>query len=128
MIALQFLDNRRSILWHLKIHGAPTVKMTKLLKPGLSQLKVLHRGTHKQLKTLQREQSLQMTEQIITAISQLPILHLPPAPYVSLYHVQFFCALASFSCIKPCQVLNPSERMHGHGTLNPSCHSNTTCS
>lgn len=88
--------------------------MTKLLKSGLSQLKVLQRRTHKQLKPLQREQSLQMTEQIITAVSQLPILHLPPAPYVSLYHVQFFCSLASFSCIKPSQALNSAERVHGH--------------
>lgn len=116
MAAPLFLENKRGRLWHLEICGAPTGNMTKLLAPGLSQLKDLHKGTHEQLKALQKEQSLQMTEQTITAVSQLPILHLPPAPYVSLYHVQVFCSLASFSSIKPCQVLNLPEGAHGHGT------------
>lgn len=40
----------------------------------------------------------------MTALPQLPIFHLPPAPYVSLFHVQFFCSSATFSSTKPHQV------------------------
>lgn len=75
------------MLWNLESCGTSTVKVVRLLKTGLSQLEVLHRGNHKLLKTLEREQSFQMTEQIVTAKYRLPILHLPPAPYVSFYHV-----------------------------------------
>lgn len=45
------------------------------LAPDLSQLQGACRRTHKQLKPLQGVQPLQMTEQIIIAQSQLPILH-----------------------------------------------------
>lgn len=59
------------------------------LEPGLSQLEGACRRTRKQLKLLQGVQPLQMTEQIITAQSQLPILHLSSSICFSLPRIVF---------------------------------------
>lgn len=55
----------------------------------MSQLEGAHRRTHKQPKPLQAVQSLRMMKQIITAQSQLPILHLSSSICFSLPRIVF---------------------------------------